>query len=146
MPSTPQPIHDVLKSLVLWIETRAGLQPVAGVAKLFAHVAYEDPAKVFETYSVLRTFGGPAQRTDPIRDAQVQCFTTGKTAADAAAQAEAVYQALLDDEGVPVIHAILDDHFELGGVLSLTPPGRIGMDTNKRHLVAFNFRIAYRRR
>lgn len=146
---------DFVNDFCDWIAARLtpALERTTAPFSLFAHAAVEvdEPARNYtDPYTVIRQFGGPPQRSDPLGDVNLQIYTVGTDTAAAMARATAIFKAMLDkrspdDNGeTPVREKEISEDWYLIALDNLTPPGVLGRDAKERVEVVFNCGVLYR--
>lgn len=149
--------EDFVNAFCDWIAPRVtpSLQNAATPFSLFAHTAVEvDDGKgnrnFTDPYTVIRQFGGPAQRSDPLQEVNLQVYTIGSKAITAFARAHAIRAAMQakrspDDDGNTPVRDVVLDGFVLLALDDLTQPGLLGRTENRGWVeVVFNFGVLYR--
>lgn len=154
-------LDNFLRSLCRFLAAAAGLAaPLKatsdGPSDLWAWQAAEGFAG--EPYSVLAVYGGPGSPY-PKPTLAVQCKTYGKSNAAAFARAQALFEALHDDDGAGRLTPIrmrqiagyraaddqADGHWLLVNVDAVQRPGLAGRDDQRNRVeVAFNFEAGVR--
>lgn len=146
---------DFVNDFCDWIANRADpvLSRDTAPFSLFAHAAVEveEPTRNYtDPYTVIRPFGGPPQRSDPLGEINLQIYTVGTQTDECMARATAIFAAMLDkrspdDDGdTPVREKEISEDWYLIALDNLTPPGVLGRDAKERVEVVFNCGVLYR--
>jgi hypothetical protein len=113
-------------------------------AELWVHEVNDQRLPAADPHTVLAVYGGPVvPAASPVSQVSVQAMTRGRSVAEAAEQAEAVFDALFDPaNGRPRVEWAVGDY--VVHVFSPRPPARLGRDEKQRVMFASNFDLAFR--
>jgi len=146
---------DILNAFIDWIADRLSIDREATPFALWPYSFDEiktaggvsniaDPATLFRPIPGMRPV-----MTAPVGKLACQAYTRGKLSADAMARAQAIRDAMLDDDGLPAIEFAVPSaeaaQFKIFAVSDLAEPGILGRDAENRFEIVFDFAIDYAR-